>query len=129
MSYEPLKRNVGPIERDRARRFRKVMSLAETKLWNAIRGRRLNDWKFRRQFPIDNYVADFVCLEAALVVELDGESHDRTIEGDKKRTRSIEERGFEVIRFLNEAVLFHFDGVLRDLIDACERRAKNRPSP
>src|SRR4051812_24931007 len=118
MHEQPLKQNAGPQQIARARRFRKEMPLAEQKVWQALRGRRFKGLKFRRQFPIENYTVDFVCLEAALVIELDGESHDRTAQADAQRTAVIEANGFRVIRFPNEAVMFQFDGVLRDIFDA-----------
>lgn len=56
------------------------------------------------------------------MIELDGASHDDTSEADAFRTQVIEVNGFRVMRVPNEAVLFHLDGVLRDIVDACERR-------
>ena len=105
------------------------MTDAEHRLWYYLRAGRFQGWKFRRQFPIENFTVDFVCLEKALVIELDGESHDQTLEADRERTRQIELSGFRVMRFPNEAVLFHCDGVLRDIFDACAERSSIMPSP
>ena len=124
---EHLKHNVPKRHIERARRLRKVDSICQRKLWSAVRGRKLNEWKFRREFPIDPYTGDFACMAASLIVEIDGESHDYSAEEDALRTKVIESHGFEVIRFRNEDVLFNFESVLEAIVDACERRA--RPSP
>ena len=67
--------------------------------------------KFRRQFPIGPYFADFVCLEANLVVELDGESHEGREEYDDRRTKYLESCGFQVFRVMNDDVLEDVEAV------------------
>ena len=68
-------------------------------MWNKLRGRQLDGWKFRRQSPIGPYVVDFVCFEARLVVELDGTSHDDTnVDYDERRQAWLESQGFRVLR-------------------------------
>ena len=71
-----------------AMELRRTMTEAEIILWNELRNKKLNGYKFRRQHPIKNYVADFYCHEARLVVEVDGEIHkdESTKEYDEKRT-------------------------------------------
>ena len=88
-----------------ARRLRREQTFAETKLWDIVRGRRLDGFKFRRQMPIDRYFADFACREAWLIVELDGAAHAETAEYDARRTETLESCGFRVLRFDNELVL------------------------
>ncbi|TDM99577.1 hypothetical protein CEE86_13930, partial [Lactobacillus crispatus] len=59
----------------RARSLRRTQTSAEAKLWRVLRNRALNGWKFRRQHPIDRYIVDFACIEAKLIVEVDGATH------------------------------------------------------
>lgn len=90
-----------------ARRLRRDQTPAEARLWDLVRGRRLADAKFRRQVPIDRYIADFVCVEARLIVELDGGAHDNEEAQlrDIERTTVLESCGYLLIRFSNDAVL------------------------
>jgi very-short-patch-repair endonuclease len=86
---------------------RRALTLAEEKLWSYLRNRQVSGFKFRRQHVIDRYVVDFVCIEAKLIVEVDGDIH---LEGnhpqrDAERTRDLEDEGFRVIRFTNDDVL------------------------
>ncbi|AYV48823.1 endonuclease [Caulobacter flavus] len=96
-----------------ARRLRRDQTDAERLLWSVLRGRRLEGFKFRRQVPIDRYVADFVCVEARLIVELDGGQHasDEGRAYDAARTRALEACGYVVLRFWNDAVRYELDGV------------------
>ncbi|BCM16357.1 hypothetical protein MJ8_01150 [Mesorhizobium sp. J8] len=91
------------------------MTEAENKLWHELRDRRLDRIKFRRQVPIGKYVADFACLEARLIVELDGSQH---ADSDSDRISSAELRasGFRVLRFWNDDVLKDLDGVCDTII-------------
>ena len=84
----------------RAKQLRKSMSDSERKFWYRINSNKLGV-KFRRQYPIGPYFADFVCLEKRLVIELDGEQHAANIEYDNKRTEYIESMGYTVIRIAN----------------------------
>ena len=97
----------------RARSLRRRSPLNERKLWDHLRDRRLEGVKFRRQFPIGGFVADFACLEHRLVVELDGPFHDA--EADGLRDRSLTLHGYRVVRFKNALVEGWIDRVL-DLI-------------
>jgi len=101
-----------------ARRLRREWTRAEARLWLALRNRRLEGFKFRRQVPIDRYFADFACLEARLVVELDGGQHNDRIEYDATRTAVLESCGFLVLRFWNLHVLTEIDGVLHEISTA-----------
>jgi very-short-patch-repair endonuclease len=81
-----------------------------------VRGRRLNGYKFRRQLPIGPYFADFACMEARLIIELDGESHAGRQGYDAARTRELEARGWHVVRFTNDEVYGDLERVLQLLL-------------
>ncbi|AEG00128.1 endonuclease domain-containing protein [Methylomonas methanica] len=98
-----------------ARDLRKNQTDAERLLWQHLRNRQLCGQKFRRQFPIDSFIVDFVCLEVKLIVELDGGQHAKQIEYDEKRTEQLQKRGFKVIRFWNNDVLQNNAGVLESI--------------
>jgi very-short-patch-repair endonuclease len=99
----------------RARGLRKSMTDAEHALWRVLRGKQLEGRKFRRQYPISGYVADFVCIEARLVIELDGGQHAEQVAYDARRTEDLRIAGYRVIRFWNNEVLENMDGVLEAL--------------
>lgn len=96
--------------KDRARNLRHNSTDAETKLWSRLRNRQLAGAKLRRQVPLGPYIADFLCADARLIVELDGGQH--TTEVDAVRTAWLEAQGFRVIRFWNNDVLSNVEGVL-----------------
>ena len=97
-----------------ARTLRREQTSEERKLWFALRGRQFAGFKFRRQQPIGPYVADFVCFEARLVIELDGSQHgsDHSAAYDAKRTEFLNMDGFKVVRFANHEVSRTLDNVL-----------------
>jgi very-short-patch-repair endonuclease len=103
---------------DRARTLRRLSTDAEKRLWAALRNRRLDGWKFRRQTWIGPYVADFVCTEAGLVIEADGGQHAEAVAYDTQRSGWLAEEGFRVLRFWNNDVLTNTDGVLRAILGA-----------
>ena len=84
---------------NKARTLRKDQTDVEQLLWKYLRNRQLYKYKFRRQFPIEPYVADFACLELKLIIELDGGQHANRINYDDQRSLFLEQRGFKVIRF------------------------------
>ena len=96
-----------------ARRLRRDMTDAERRLWHALRDRRFDGWKFRRQASIGPYVADFLCHAGRLIVEVDGGQH--SVERDAARTAFLSGQGYRVIRFWNNDVLENTHGVLRAL--------------
>jgi len=71
----PFNHNAGPTRFEQARFLKKVQTEAESFLWQRLRNRKLNGFKFRRQHPIDKYIADFYCHETKLIIEVDGEIH------------------------------------------------------
>ncbi len=94
-----------------ARSNRQPQTVAEDKLWQLIRNKNLGI-KFRRQHPIGTYIADFICLEKMLIIEVDGEIHEQTKEQDEKRTNILNSLGFQVIRFSNKEILNNIDSVI-----------------
>ena len=96
---------------------------------DAVRGRKLDGFKFRRQVPIDRYFADFVCMEARLVVELDGGQHSDQVEYDEARTKVLEACGYTVLRFWNSQVLTSSDGVAQSILRELWLATGTDPSP
>jgi len=107
--------SVPAAKRRFARSLRRDMTEAEQKLWLELRGRRLDLIKFRRQVPIGPYIADFACLEARLVVEIDGSQHADSVR-DTARDAELKQRGFRVLRFWNDDVLRELDAVCDTII-------------
>ena len=102
----------------RERRLRRDQTDAERLLWQHLRDRRLLGWKFRRQHRIGPYFADFACVEAMLVVELDGSQHLTQQRHDEVRTRFLQAQGYRVLRFWNDDVLRETDAVLTAITTA-----------
>jgi very-short-patch-repair endonuclease len=98
-----------------ARNLRANQTSAEDLVWNAVRGRRFEGFKFRRQMPIGRFTADFCCVAAKLIVEIDGAQHIENADYDDERRRFIEERGFIVVRFTNDDVRGRLDWVMQEI--------------
>jgi len=113
----PFNHNAGPKRFENARFLKKVQTEAEAALWQRIRGKKLNGFKFRRQHPVDYYIVDFYCHEGKLVIEVDGEIHEQNDnrDYDKERTEDLIALGLTVIRFANEQVLQNIDLVLEEI--------------
>jgi very-short-patch-repair endonuclease len=79
----------------------------------------LEGLKFRRQQPIGNYIADFVCFERRLVIEVDGGQHASAEDRDKERDDWFDKQGFRVLRFWNNEVFKNTDGVLEKIRQSC----------
>jgi len=94
-----------------ARRLRVNQTDAETVLWNRIRNRQIDGYKFVRQVPILGYICDFVCRERRLVIEVDGGQHNESA-ADAIRDRRLMDEGYRVLRFWNNDVLGNTEGVL-----------------
>lgn len=93
--------------------LRKQQTPAEAKLWEALRDRKLNGMKWRRQANIDIFIADFLCVEYRLIVEVDGGIHADQQERDCVRTEVIGDHDYKVIRFKNEEILQGLPDVLQ----------------
>jgi len=114
----------------RSRQLRKNQTDAEGVLWSVLRNRQLNGIKFRRQFPINNYILDFYAPELQLAVEADGGQH-YNIEGtthDERREAVLHEEGIRIIRFSNTDIMQNKEGVYEIILRAIEAR-QNTPSP
>ena len=106
-----------PFMARRAKELRANQNSAEARVWSMLRAGRLAGLKFRRQHVLGTYVADFVCLRAKLVIEIDGDTHDEEAHlKDAKRTEEIEQAGYRVIRFWNNYVLNDRDGGVTEMI-------------
>lgn len=101
----------------RARGLRRQSPPAERLLWAQLRDRRLGGFKFRRQRPIGPYFVDFVCLERKLIIEVDGASHDFTIEHDALRDARLRTSGYRVLRFRNDEIRGNSDGVRQAILN------------
>jgi len=114
---------------DRARELRVDQTDVERRLWNELRGRRLGGWKWKRQVPRGPYVVDFLCVEAALVVELDGGQHAEAVAYDARRTAYLESLGLRVLRFWNPEAIENLDGVRETILHACGGVRSENPRP
>ncbi|MGJ5133830.1 endonuclease domain-containing protein [Bradyrhizobium oligotrophicum] len=121
--------DVSERQRSRAKQLRHAMTRAETLLWRYIKADRIDGASFRRQVPIQNYIADFVCFSAKLVIELDGESHEfaERQAKDAERDAFFAAEGFEVLRFTNEQVTSNLEGVVEAIRQAIADRAHGSP--
>src|SRR5689334_17133391 len=108
-----------------ARSLRKTMTDAEKRVWLRLRAHRLNGASFRRQEPIGTYIADFVCFDARLIVEIDGGQHADS-QRDRTRDAWFKSEGFTVLRFWNNDVLANTDGVIEKIAETL--RASSPPS-
>ena len=102
-----------------ARRLRQNMTGVELLLWSRLRRRQLGGYRFRRQVPLGPYVVDFACYARRLVIEVDGPSHDTTVERDAAREEWLKARGFRILHFRAEEVLQGLDGVLESILCEC----------
>ena len=103
---------------DNAKDLRKSMTEAEKILWKQLRNNKLNGLKFRRQHPLDIFIADFYCHRKKLIIELDGGIHDspEQKEYDEGRTFELEEKGFKILRFRNEDIINDLGSVLEIIL-------------
>jgi very-short-patch-repair endonuclease len=105
--------------RSRAKALRANLTEPERRLWYHLRANRLGV-KFQRQVVLPPYIADFAARAERLVIELDGDTHGDTQAYDAARTRSLEERGYRVIRFTNAELMANLDGVLQAILLALQ---------
>jgi len=110
-----------------AARLRRNMTDAEKRIWYHVRDRRLGGFKFKRQWSLGPYVADFCCIERRLVVEIDGGQHSP--EKDARRTAELSAMGYRVVRYWNNDVLGNLDGVLMSLLAELQTHPHPGPLP
>jgi very-short-patch-repair endonuclease len=109
--------------------LRNKMTPEETILWERLKGKQICNTRFRRQHPINKFIADFYCHAAKLVVELDGEIHLQQIKYDKERTGILNELGIDVIRFSNSETLKDIDGIIVQIESKVKSRLENNLYP
>jgi len=110
----------------RARTLRQNITEAERRVWQVLRSHQMKGYKFRRQVPIGRYIADFVCHEARLIVEIDGGQPDRSSPREAERSEFLQNEGYRALRFWNNEVLANLDGVHETIADELSRIT---PSP
>jgi very-short-patch-repair endonuclease len=103
------------LRRDRARELRRAQTDAEKKLWGRLRGGQLRGVKFRRQFPIGPFFADFCAAKELLVIELDGSQHMDMMARDERLTKYLENLGYRVVRFWDSEALASIDEVIEKI--------------
>ncbi len=116
------------ITQNRARSLRNHATDTERHLWRCLRNHQLGGHRFRRQVPIGNYIADFACLEAKLIIELDGGQHQEQAEYDAHRDSQMEAMGFGVLRFWDNQVFQETQAVLEVILRALEERSSLHPA-
>jgi very-short-patch-repair endonuclease len=101
-----------------ARSMRRTPTASENKLWLALRNRRLNGLKFSRQVPIGSFIADFVCRERMLIIEVDGATHGDAHEVKRDETRSefLKSQGYRIHRVWSRDVYENLDGVRESIL-------------
>ncbi|WP_299214874.1 vitamin B12 dependent-methionine synthase activation domain-containing protein [uncultured Aquimarina sp.] len=111
------------LMKEHANKMRNQPTEAEAMLWNALSGKNLNGYKFRRQHIIGSYIADFICLKENLIIEVDGSIHQlpENKSSDEERTQWLEKEGYKVIRFTNEKVINEIDFVLDEILETIEK--------
>jgi len=126
-----------------ARRLRNDATDAERRLWNGVRREQIGGFKFRRQVILNGFVVDFACLEARLILEVDGATHstDGEIARDAARAAALSAQDHSILRFTNDDVFHNIDGVLETVrlklielrprlqVESFERGATPLPNP
>ena len=115
-----------------ANRLRKEMTKAEACLWKyVLKARQLKGFQFRRQRSVLNYIADFMCIELMLIIEVDGITHhyEEVTKKDEIRQKTLETSGFTVLRFSDEEVLNHIQAVHHYLEDWIEKKNSSQVNP
>jgi very-short-patch-repair endonuclease len=105
-----------------ARRLRQNPTLAEQRLWQALKNRQLDGLRFRRQHPVGSFIVDFYCPQHRLVVEVDGDIHSQQVEYDTIRTTQLNQFGYRVVRFSNHEVMTNLATVLRQILAASQEK-------
>lgn len=104
-----------------ARTLRDNQTVPEAILWKRLRNRRLGGFKFRRQYPIGQFIVDFYCHQVQLAIELDGRSHEEQSEYDSIRSQWLTSNDITIIRFSNQQLAQNLDGMCNAILAECER--------
>jgi very-short-patch-repair endonuclease len=114
----------------RAKELREAASLPERLLWNALTElKKETGLKFRRQHPLHPYIVDFACIKQRLIIEIDGASHDARLAYDAKRETDLQNAGWKIIRFSNDAVLENLEGVVLAILNEVKQTNQLVSSP
>lgn len=110
-------------EKEKRRKLRKMMPKAEVILWAYLKGKKLQRYKFRRQYSIGRYVVDFYCPKTRLAIEIDGPSHfeERVVKYDQRRQKYIESFGIRCLRVTNLDVYKNIEGVIERIISCLSK--------
>jgi very-short-patch-repair endonuclease len=123
-NYLNYNRNLKPL----ARRLRKEGTKGEAMLWKKVlRARGMEGYQFNRQFPIGNFIVDFICRKLNLIIEVDGSSHLYKGAEDRKRQDFLEEQGYVVIRFTEKEVVFQIDEVSEAILNVVKAMEEENP--
>jgi len=119
---------------EKSRDLRKNMTPQERKLWYIIKNRQFFGYRFRRQFPLGQYIVDFICRAKKIIIEIDGGQHNeiKNIQYDNKRTEYLISEGYKVIRFWNNDIDKNMGGVynkLKEVFEIGENITPPQPSP
>jgi len=114
MSYTKSKYGFRYV-RELARSMRHEMTEAEKILWEYVRNKKLSGLKFKRQYPIGRYVADFFCYEKKLIIEIDGSIHESREEYDKNRDEYLTASGYEILRIKNDEIIDSIETVIEKI--------------
>jgi very-short-patch-repair endonuclease len=110
-----------------ARLLRENMNSFENLMWERLKGKQISGVRFRRQHPIDIFIADFYCHQAKLVVEIDGEVHNLQKDYDVGRTAEMGKYDILVIRFTNTDVITGIEDVISKIEETVRERIKSPP--
>ena len=94
------------------------MTDVERLLWYHLRNRYFGGFKFRRQHPVGPFILDFICTEKKLIIEVDGGQHAENVEADNRRSRFLQEQGYQILRFWNNEALQETEAVLTRILES-----------
>jgi very-short-patch-repair endonuclease len=114
---------------DRARALRRNMTDAERSMWRILRSSQIDGHRFRRQVPFGRYIADFVCHDARVIIEIDGGQHDASAPDEGQRARFLQGQGYRILRFWNNEVLSNLEGVRAKVALDLQRHPHPHPDP
>jgi very-short-patch-repair endonuclease len=115
MKHNHRIRGTTPEIEQAARKLRNNLTVAESRLWSALRNKQLEGLRFRCQHPVGNFILDFYCPACKLAVEVDGEIHVQQIDYDEARTSELAKYGYKMLRFTNEQVMNNLPQVLEEI--------------
>jgi very-short-patch-repair endonuclease len=120
-----------PLIFERANQLRKHQTESEKLLWEILKNKQMLGLRFKRQHPIDKYIADFYCHSLKLVIEVDGKIHfnPEKIEVDRERTAIMENFGIIVTRFTNDAILQNIEIVRTSIEMICSKMIFEQTRP